>query len=232
MDLSIPREDKLWLYRKEDVFSVLKHLYQNDTLLTIFYKNIFCLSTVVDYDHNYLWLDSSSTQEGVFLSKQPQIYLLSSNTTIPYFMELHNCKSILMDNKPTWQFDLPTRVHKRQRRDSFRVYFPMSIPNSVTLGDSPEKMYLSDLSMTGLGLISDASNLIELEKIYNLKLVIPAFQKINAIDINFNIIVKYISDILNGKKKIGVQFVELSRQHEMLLSKWQHHLQLTNKNRD
>ena len=231
-DLSIPRDDTMWLYRKEDVFASLKQLYQNDTLITIFYKNIFCLSTVVDYDYDYLWLDAASTQEGQFLAKQPEIYLLSHTTSIPLFMELRNCKAVLVDNKPTWQFDLPSRLHKRQRRDAYRAYFPTTIQNNVKLGDSKQKIYLLDLSLTGLGLISENAENIELEKKYPLHLEIAAFQKNPESKMDFTVMVKYIGDILNDKKKIGVQFVNNNRNHEVFLSKWQHQLQLLNKNKD
>lgn len=231
-DLSIPRDDSMWLYTKEDVFAVLKQLYKHDTLITLFYKNIFSLSTVVDYDHDNVWLDAASNQEGQFLIKQQEIYLLSHTTSVPFFMELSNGKLVLMDNKPTWQFDLPKRVHKRQRRDAYRAYFPTTIPNSVKLGKNDKKIYLLDLSLTGLGLISEDSTDIELEKIYTLNLEIAAFQKIPASKMDFTIIVKYIGDTLNEKKKIGVQFINNTRTHDVFLSKWQNQLQLLNKNKE
>lgn len=230
VDLSIPRDENMWLYRKEDVFAVLKQLYNDNTLITIFYKNIFCLSTVVDYDHDYLWLDAASTQEGFFLAKQPEIYLLSHTTSVPLFMELRHCEVISMDNKPTWQFDLPTRVHKRQRRDAYRAYFPKTIQNNVKLNNYEKNIYLLDLSLTGLGLISEDSITLELEKIYPLQLEIAPFQKNPGSKMEFTVIVKYIGDTFNGKKKIGVQFVNNTRNHENFLSKWQHLLQFLNKN--
>lgn len=233
IDLSIPREDSLWLNSKEEIFAILKQLYHEDTLLTIFYKNIFCVSTIVDYDQEYLWLDAASNKEdSAILIKQSQLYLLTHTTSIPIFMELTDGVEVIIDGKPTWRFSIPKRVHKRQRRNSFRAYFPLTINNNVKLADSTKKIYITDLSLTGLGLVAEDLEKIEIQQKYPLNIQIAATSNMQAVKIDFTVIVRYIGDMTNGKKRIGVEFVNTNRTQDMFLSKWQNYLQLLNKNKD
>lgn len=233
IDLSIPREDSLWLNSKEEIFAILKQLYNEDTLLTIFYKNIFCLSTIVDYDDQYLWLDAASNKEdSSVLIKQSQLFLLTHTTSIPIFMELYDGQEVVVDGKPTWRFSIPQRVHKRQRRNSFRAYFPLSINNNVKIADSTKKIFITDLSLTGLGLVAEEIEKIEIQQKYPLTIEIAPTDNMPAVKLDFTIIVRYIGDMSNGKKRIGVEFINTNRTHDVFLSKWQTYLQRLNKNKN
>lgn len=225
-DLSIPRDDSYWLYSKEDVSSVLKSLYYSDTMITIFYKNIFCLSNVVNYDNDYIWLDPclDKTDANIIMNK-PQVYLKAQHDSIPLFLELNEGKEVEFEGRPTWQFKFPARVHKMQRRDAFRVQYPLTLETSVKLSDCPNKFKIIDMSLTGIGLSTDASVNIDVEKKYPLIIKFPDFKNISANEFNVEVIVKYVVTT-NDKKKVGLHFTKLNRQQEMLLTKWQTQLQL------
>lgn len=227
-DLTIPRDDNFWINSKKEVIAQLKLLYDNNTLVTIFYKNTFCLSNIVEYSHDYIWIDPAyDNNTSQLLITTPEIYLKSQNQLIPIFMELKNGKEVVFEDKMTWQFDLPERVYKLQRRDSFRSYFPITLSAVANIDDKPdEKLQITDLSLTGLSLLGQNFDSNNLDKKLILNVDIPKFKKIEATKMNFEVLVKHISILSNDKKKIGVQFTTLNRSQEIFLNKWQNQLQL------
>lgn len=228
-DLVVPRDEQFWLNNQKDVLANLKQLYYDDTLVTLFHKQTFCLSTVVNYDLQHIWLDvAKKDEDATYLLNQPEIYLLSQTTSVPLFMELKDGIEVIVDGMPTWQFKLPTRVHKHQRREAFRVHYPFSLPTCVKLGGYTKKTAVIDLSLAGLGLVTEDEENLEVGAQYQLHLETKSFDNIPAISMDVNVIIRHIKDISNDKKKIGVQFHQLNRQQEAFLNKFQHHLQMFN----
>lgn len=231
-DLSIPRDESFWINNSGEVLSQLKNMYQQNSLITLFYKGIFCLSTIIDYDRNHIWLDiSSNEKEGDFLIKQPEIYLKCQIFNIPIFMELKGGKLVEMENGLAWQFNTPERIHKQQRRESFRVHFPISLPTIIKLGESKTHMYIYDLSLTGLGMISNDNPNVNIGDVVRFYLEVAAFKNLPSAKMEMQAIIRYMAPTNNEKHRIGLEFYQLSRSHEAYLSKLQMQLQLIMANR-
>lgn len=226
-DLSIPRDEQFWVNSKEEVQTALRSLYYANSLLTLFYKNTFCLSNVVSYNDDYVWLDSCSNEkDNEFLIKQPQVYLKAQAASVPLFMELENGKIVNFNERPTWQFKLPSRVHKMQRRDSFRVTLPALLENTIKIKGSDLTFKIIDISLTGVGLLTEKDVNLILNAKYFIDINVEEYQTLPQLKISTYVIVKYISQLANGKKKVGLEFYHFDKQQQILLTKWQTKMQI------
>jgi c-di-GMP-binding flagellar brake protein YcgR len=197
-------------------------------LITVFHKELFCLSSIVDYDSTHLWLDCGADQHiNSYLMNQDEIYMKATSFNIPLFLELTEGQLVTFQDKPTWRFKLPARIHKNQRRESFRVHFPVTLNSIVKIGAAQKKLSILDLSLTGFGLFTENVEGLVVGDTYQLYWEAPMYKGIPATKICLSVSVQHIAVLTKGKYKVGVKFENLNRQQEAFIGRWQNQLQLS-----
>lgn len=228
MDLTeIPSDSsRYWLNTKMDVWGELRSMHKHNVLVTLFGGDAFCVTNVISVSKTSILVDKPiNSKDEATLSSQRIVHFSAFHEGIPIYMELGSPEDSILDGVPCWKFKMPSNIHKLQRRESFRVYFPGTIRVSSCLDGEARDIRISNLSLTGLGLTIDSGEGLQRGDVRRLMIKLPAFGDLKSSVLEADVIVKHISETTGNRFKLGVSFSEGDRTRELLLSRWQMELQ-------
>lgn len=221
--LTIPIEQEFWINSKEETIRELKTLKKHNALITVFHDKIFCITAILEVTNNEVIIDIDPNVESRYLLLiKNEIYLSAKINGVPIFLELRDGKMDTYEGNLCWRFAIPNRVHKLQRRESFRVNFPVMIAAKVSL-DEIQDLKIMDMSLSGVAILTKNIEALEIDKKLTLKMELPEYKDIVESELVIPVTIRHITKLpnTNDKYKVGLRFDRVTMYQESILHKWQ-----------
>lgn len=228
-----PSEDSpFWLESRSEAKQILTMLAKKGERMTLAFGSSF-LSTMileVDADDGRIWLDRGTDER---LNKEAcstsDLLLAGWLDKVEVTAEIETIWEGKWKGAPAFSATLPTRVHKLQRREYFRVQLPIAKPVKCLIrvpgtDSSPERTVeceASDLSVGGVCLLQaeDAGGLTPMTVYERCAMVLPELGTVS-----FSLEVRHIvpTETRSGQRRtrLGCRFIGLSTRDEALLQRY------------
>ncbi len=228
-----PELERFAIYSRSEIAGLLRQLRDKQVLVTMYYDQVagFTVSNVLDVNEGFeeLILDRTSdaaAQKAIYASKQLVVVAFLDNVKLQF--SVGTAEAVDHHGRAAFRVRLPQQLLRMQRRSSYRRQ-PSAVRPATCLVPSPrdagqyESVRVLDLSVGGLALFVhpvqfDLPTDRDLENCY---LDLPDVGQITV-----TLRVRYVDaqTSLDGLRRCGCEFVELSESAARMLQRYMNKL--------
>lgn len=230
---------------------ILRDIAEIGANVALYYnsKREFIMTTVLDLDHDGLWVEPAhSSTENLHITESRKITLVSSHKQVKVQFVVNAATRVTYDGEPALFLPIPTSLYRFQRREYFRLSLP---PNehlrcTINIGKSSAKnaqgddatalaMSVVDIEVPAADISGGGIGLICMEDEFDFepgitytdcRIDLPDAEPIQVTIVVKNIIPLYKNKFGKTLKRIGCEFVDIDGQTSGKLQRF-----ITNKQR-
>lgn len=227
---SSDEENDFLIVNPKEILSILHTIAQHKSRVALYYNegNSMVLTMILAADEHGIWVDAASNPlDNRHIERSNRIIFVSTHNQAKVQFVASSATLGLYENAPAFNFSLPRKLLRLQRRDYFRLITPGPDALKCVISPIPDKAHIQheitvmDISIGGVALVCEESGVelqpgmmyehcqIDLPEIGTLEATIEVKNTFEVTDRNGHV-----------KRRAGCVFVKPDGRTSMLLQRY------------